>query len=117
MNEPGENILKPEDNDNSANTKSNDLEMKNNADNSNICLEIYPPFLKENDKDSSTVNESETSSIVPEPPSSPSLVSLPDEEEFTPSLGLDGDDDNDDDDNDDGNDDDDDNEVIRIINT
>ena len=93
MNELGENVIKPENN-NSGNTKSNYVEITNSTDNSDTCLEICPPFLKENNKDSSTVNESETSSsIIPEPPSSPSLLSLPDEEEFTPSLGLEGDDD------------------------
>ena len=104
-NEPGENVIKPENN-NSGNTKS--------TDNSDTCLEICPPFFKENNQDSSTVNKSETSlSIIPEPPSSPSLVSLPDEEEFTPSLGLEGDGDDDDDDDDD---DEEEEEVIIIIN-
>ena len=46
-----------------------------------------------NNKDSSVFDQSKSSSFIPEPPSSPSLISLPDEEdELTPSLGLENDD-------------------------
>ena len=46
-----------------------------------------------NNKVSSVFDQSKSSSFIPEPPSSPSLISLPDEEdELTPSLGLENDD-------------------------
>ena len=93
MKEPEEDLAKPE-NDESSSTKCNeDLEIKDSVDKSDTLLETHPPLLRENNKDSSTLSKCETSSsVIPEPPSSPSLSSLPDEDdEFTPSLGLEDD--------------------------
>jgi len=94
INNPGEDLIKSE-NKESGNTEGiDDQEIKDSTDDSDTCLGTHPPFMKTNSKDSSALNECETSSsVIPEPPSSPSLASLPDEEEeFTPSLGLEGDD-------------------------
>jgi len=94
INNPEEDLIKSE-NKESGNTEGiDDQEIKDSTDNSDTCLGTHPPFMKANSKDSAALNECETSScVIPEPPSSPSLASLPDEEEeFTPSLGLEGDD-------------------------
>lgn len=51
----------------------------------------YPPFFKESEPGSSKQEHCKNLSVIPEPPSSPSLASL-EEDENTPSLGLEGDD-------------------------
>lgn len=86
--EPGDDLAQSENNE-SRNTKGSDGDKEiSDAD-----TEMHPSFLMVNDKDSSTVDKCKSSSIIPEPPSSPSLASLPDEDdELTPSLGLANDD-------------------------
>lgn len=82
--EPGEKSAKDE-NDESCNTKCDD----NDAEKTIANLEKDPSSFMANNKDSSTLDHSKSSSFIPEPPSSPSLISLSDEEdELTPSLGL-----------------------------
>lgn len=55
--------------------------------------QTYPPFFKKSTALPGLLKDdnSRTSSVIPEPPSSPSLVSLEDES-GTPSLGLEDDD-------------------------
>ena len=86
--EPGDDLAQSENNE-SRNTKGSD----GGKEISDADTEMHPSFLMANDKDSSTVDKCKSSSIIPEPPSSPSLASLPDEDdELTPSLGLENDD-------------------------
>ena len=86
--EPGEKSAKDE-NGESCNTKRDDLDAEKTIAN----LEKGPSSFIANNIDSSLLDQSKSSSFVPEPPSSPSLISLPDEEdELTPSLGLENDD-------------------------
>ena len=56
--------------------------------------QTYPPFFRKNTAAPglSKDDNSRTSSVIPEPPSSPSLVSLEEDESGTPSLGLEDDD-------------------------
>ena len=89
-----------------------DQEMKESMGKSEANVETYPPFFKESVQGSSKHEECKSSSIIPEPlsspslasheqckslsiipepPSSPSLPSL-EEDENTPSLGLEDDD-------------------------
>ena len=86
--EPGEESLKSE-NDDSLHLSCDDRD----PDKSAASLATDSSLLVVNNKDPSTLNKSKSSSVIPEPPSSPSLVSLSDEDdEFTPSLGLDNND-------------------------
>lgn len=86
--EPGEKSAKDE-NDQSCNTKRDDIDAEKTIAN----LENGPSSFMANNKVSSVLDQSKSSSFIPEPPSSPSLISLPDEEdELTPSLGLENDD-------------------------
>ena len=86
--EPGEKSAKDE-NDESCNTKRDDIDAEKTIAN----LENSPSRFMANNKLSSVLDQSKSSSFIPEPPSSPSLISLPDEEdELTPSLGLENDD-------------------------
>ena len=78
---PGEKLAKDE-NDQSCNTKRDDIDAE----------KTIASFMA-NNIDSSLLDQSKSSSFIPEPPSSPSLISLSDEEdELTPSLGLENDD-------------------------
>lgn len=56
--------------------------------------QTYPPFFRKSTAAPglSKDDNSRTSSVIPEPPSSPSLVSLEEDEPGTPSLGLEDDD-------------------------
>ena len=86
--EPGEKSGKDE-NGESCNTKCDDIDAEKTIAN----LEKGSSSFMANNKDSSVFDQRKSSSFIPEPPSSPSLISLPDEEdELTPSLGLENDD-------------------------
>lgn len=88
--DPAEEDLKKSGNDEKDVAKHNDEQTnKDNTEESKTDVGTYPPFFKENDPFSS--KQCKMSSIIPEPPSSPSLASL-EEDENTPSLGLEGDD-------------------------
>ncbi|RMX41069.1 hypothetical protein pdam_00003304 [Pocillopora damicornis] len=56
--------------------------------------QTYPPFFRKSTAAPALSKDgnSRTSSVIPEPPSSPSLVSLEEDEPGTPSLGLEDDD-------------------------
>ena len=87
--EPGEKSAKDENDESCNTTTSDDIDAEKTIAN----LEKGPSSFMANNKDSSVLDQSKSSSIIPEPPSSPSLISLPDEEdELTPSLGLENDD-------------------------
>lgn len=83
-----EDNLKKLENDDSGDAKhSDDQERIESMQHSEVNVETYPPFFRESDKGSSKHEQCNASSIIPEPPSSPSLASL-EEDENTPSLGL-----------------------------
>lgn len=83
-----EDNLKKLENDDSGDAKhSDDQERKESMQGSEVNVETYPPFFRESDQGSSKREQCKASSIIPEPPSSPSLASL-EEDENTPSLGL-----------------------------
>ncbi|XP_022791441.1 E3 ubiquitin-protein ligase RAD18-like isoform X2 [Stylophora pistillata] len=69
------------------NIDTNEQEINDNSSESSD--QTYPPFFKKSTAppDSSKGVNSRTCSVIPEPPSSPSLVSF-EEDEGTPSLGL-----------------------------
>ena len=62
------------------------------SEKSDANVVTYPPFFRETDQGPSKYEQCKTSSVIPEPPSSPSLASLEEEDENTPSLGLEDDD-------------------------
>lgn len=83
-----EDNLKKLENDDSGDEKhSADQERIESMQKSEVYVESYPPFFRESDQSSSKHEQCKASSIIPEPPSSPSLASL-EEDENTPSLGL-----------------------------
>lgn len=85
--------LKKSENDESGDPKhSDDLEKNESTEKSEATVETYPPFFRESDHGSSQHEQCKTSSVIPEPPLSPSLASLEEEDENTPSLGLEDDD-------------------------
>lgn len=85
--------LKNSENDKSGDPKhSDDQEKDDSMEKSDANVETYPPFFRETDQGSSKHEQCKSSSVIPEPPSSPSLVSLEEEDENTPSLGLEDDD-------------------------
>ena len=86
-----DNLEKSENNESGDPKHNNDQEKKKSMEKSEANVETYPPFFKESDQGSSKHEQCKTSSIIPEPPSSPSLASL-EEDENTPSLGLEDDD-------------------------
>lgn len=87
-----EDNLKKSENDESGDAKhSDEQENKESMERSKANVETYPPFFRESDQGSSKHGQCKASSIIPEPPSSPSLASL-EEDENTPSLGLEDDD-------------------------
>lgn len=81
-----EDNLKKSENDESGDAKHSDEQEKKES-----MERSYPPFFRESDQGSSKHGQCKASSIIPEPPSSPSLASL-EEDENTPSLGLEDDD-------------------------
>ena len=81
-----EDNLKKMENDESGDGKHSD-EKQEHMEKSEANVETYPPFFRESDQGSSRQEQCKTSSIIPDPPSSPSLTSL-EEDENTPSLGL-----------------------------
>ncbi|XP_078342670.1 E3 ubiquitin-protein ligase RAD18-like isoform X2 [Oculina patagonica] len=90
--DPAKEDLKKSDNGEKGDARHNDEQTnKDNAEESKTDVGTYPPFFKENDPCSSNDKQYKTSSVIPEPPSSPNLASL-EEDENTPSLGLEGDD-------------------------
>lgn len=87
-----EDNLKKSENDESGDAKhSDEQEKKESMERSKATVGTYPPFFRESDQGSSKHGQCKASSIIPEPPSSPSLASL-EEDENTPSLGLEDDD-------------------------
>lgn len=86
-----DNLEKSENNETGDPKHNNDQEKKKSMEKSEANVETYPPFFRESDQGSSKHEQCKTSSIIPEPPSSPSLASL-EEDENTPSLGLEDDD-------------------------
>ena len=90
--DPMEEDLKKSVQEESDNTKhTNKQEINDNMEISETCAQACQPFFKKSNPVSSNDDDSRTSSIIPEPPSSPSLASL-EEDECTPSLGLEDDD-------------------------
>lgn len=81
-----EDNLKKSENDESGDAKHSDEQEKKES-----MERSYPPFFRESDQGSSKHGQCKASSIIPEPPSSPSIASL-EEDENTPSLGLEDDD-------------------------
>ena len=89
--DPAEEGLKKSDNDERGNAKHNDEQTnEDKVEESKTDVGTYPPFFKEDDPGSSKHEQCKASSVIPEPPSSPSLASL-EEDENTPSLGLESD--------------------------
>ena len=87
-----EDNLKKSETDEGDNVKhSNDQEKNDTMEKSEVNVETYPPFFRESVQGSSKHEQCKSSSIIPEPPSSPSLASLEEEDENTPSLGLEDD--------------------------
>lgn len=86
-----DNLEKSENNESGDPKHNNDQEKKKSMEKSEANVEAYPAFFRESDQGSSKHEQCKTSSIIPEPPSSPSLASL-EEDENTPSLGLEDDD-------------------------
>lgn len=82
-----DNLKKLENDDIGDEKHSADQERKESIQESDVYIETYPPFFRESDQGSSKHEQCKASSIIPEPPSSPSLASL-EEDENTPSLGL-----------------------------
>jgi len=82
-----DNLKKLENYDSGDEKHRDDRERKESMQESEVNVETYPPFFREHDKGSSKHEQYKASSIIPEPPSSPSLASLEDDEN-TPSLGL-----------------------------
>ena len=72
---------------------NNEQTNEDNTEESIADVGTYPPFFKESEPGSSKQEQCKDKilSVIPEPPSSPSLASL-EEDENTPSLGLEGDD-------------------------
>lgn len=86
-----DNFKKSENNETGEPKHNDDQEKKESMGKSEVNVETYPPFFKESVQGSSKHEECKSSPIIPEPPSSPSLASL-EEDENTPSLGLEDDD-------------------------
>jgi len=85
--------LKKSENDKSGDSKHSDDQEKNDSmEKSDANVVTYPPFFRGTDQGPSKYEQCKTSSVIPEPPSSPSLASLEEEDENTPSLGLEDDD-------------------------
>ena len=82
-----DNLKKLENDDSGDEKNSADQERKESMQKSEVYVETYPPFFRESDQGSSKHEQCKASSIIPEPPSSPSLGSF-EEDENTPSLGL-----------------------------
>ena len=85
------NLKKSENNESGDPKHNDDQEKKESMGKSEANVETYPPFFRESDQGSSKHEQCKASSVIPEPPSSPSLASL-EEDENTPSLGLEDDD-------------------------
>lgn len=86
-----DNLKKSENNESGDPKHSDDQEKKERMGKPEANVETYPPFFKESVQGSSKHEECKNPSIIPEPPSSPSLASL-EGDENTPSLGLEDDD-------------------------
>ncbi|XP_020611229.1 E3 ubiquitin-protein ligase RAD18-like isoform X3 [Orbicella faveolata] len=87
-----EDFKKSENNESGDPKHSDDQEKNESTEKSEATVETYLPFFRESDHGSSQHEQCKTSSVIPEPPLSPSLASLEEEDENTPSLGLEDDD-------------------------